>query len=61
YVEDKDAAVDLNVVMTEGGQFVEVQGSGEESTFTDAELTTMLGLARAGIADLVAAQRAVLG
>ncbi len=61
YVEDKDAAVDLNVVMTEGGQFVEVQGSGEESTFTDAELTTMLSLARAGIADLVAAQRAVLG
>ena len=61
YTEDKDAAVDLNVVMTEGGHFVEVQGSGEESTFTDAELATMLALARAGIADLVAAQRAVLG
>ena len=40
---------------------MEVRGSGEESTFTDAELTTMLSLARAGIADLVAAQRAVLG
>ena len=61
YVEDKDAEVDANIVMTGRGQFVEVQGSGEESTFTDAELTTMLSLARAGIADLVAAQRAVLG
>ncbi len=60
YVEDKDAAVDLNVVMTEGGHFVEVQGSGEESTFTEAELGTMLTLARAGIDDLIAAQRAAL-
>lgn len=48
YVEDKDAAVDLNVVMTEGGHFVEVQGSGEESTFSEAELNTMLELARGG-------------
>jgi ribonuclease PH len=60
YVEDRDAAVDLNVVMTEGGQFVEVQGSGEESTFSDGELSAMLGLARAGIGDLLAGQRAVL-
>ena len=61
YEEDRDAAVDLNVVMTEGGQFVEVQGSGEENTFSDAELTTMLALARAGIVELLAGQRAVLG
>jgi len=61
YVEDKDAAVDLNVVMTEGGQFVEVQGSGEESTFSEAELNTMLDLARGGIGELVAKQRAVIG
>lgn len=60
YVEDRDAAVDLNVVMTEGGHFVEVQGSGEESTFTDAELNTMLGLARGGIAELIEKQRAAL-
>ena len=60
YVEDRDAAVDLNVVMTEGGQFVEVQGSGEESTFSDAELTAMLALARGGIAELIDRQRAVL-
>ena len=61
YVEDKDAAVDLNVVMTEGGQFVEVQGSGEESTFSEAELNTMLALARGGIGELVGMQRAVIG
>ena len=61
YVEDRDAAVDLNVVMTEGGQFVEVQGSGEESTFSEAELNTMLALARGGIGELVGIQRAVIG
>jgi ribonuclease PH len=61
YVEDKDAAVDLNVVMTEGGQFVEVQGSGEESTFSEAELNTMLKLARGGIGELVGMQRGVIG
>ncbi|GDX10299.1 hypothetical protein LBMAG57_20710 [Verrucomicrobiota bacterium] len=61
YVEDKDAAVDLNVVMTEGGHFVEVQGSGEESTFSEAELNTMLELARGGITELVAKQRVVIG
>ncbi|HEV7405664.1 MAG TPA: ribonuclease PH [Chthoniobacteraceae bacterium] len=61
YVEDKDASVDMNLVMTEEGQFVEVQGSGEESTFTDAEFAAMLALGRAGIASLVTAQRAVLG
>ena len=61
YVEDKDAAVDMNLVMTEESQFVEVQGSGEESTFTETEFTAMLALGRAGIAELVAAQRTVLG
>jgi ribonuclease PH len=61
YTEDRDAAVDLNVVMTEGGHFVEVQGSGEESTFTDAELAAMLALAREGISELIAVQRAALG
>jgi ribonuclease PH len=61
YIEDKDAAVDLNVVMTEGGQFVEVQGSGEESTFSEAELNMMLELARGGIGELVGMQRVVIG
>jgi ribonuclease PH len=60
YLEDKDASVDMNLVMTEDGHFVEVQGSGEEQTFSEAELTAMLALGRKGIADLIAAQQAAL-
>jgi len=58
YEEDKAVTVDFNLVATEDGDFVEVQGSGEESTFSQAELDHMLTLARKGIADLIAAQRA---
>ncbi len=57
YLEDKDAAVDMNLVMTEDGHFVEVQGSGEEQTFSEAELAAMLALGRKGIAEIVAFQR----
>jgi ribonuclease PH len=60
YLEDKDAAVDMNLVMTEDGQFVEVQGSGEEQTFSEAELAAMLTLGKRGISQLVAAQRAAI-
>ena len=60
YEEDKAVTVDFNLVATEDGDFVEVQGSGEESTFSQAELDHMLTLAGKGIADLIAAQRAVL-
>jgi ribonuclease PH len=60
YVEDKDAAVDMNLVMTEDGQFVEVQGSGEEQTFSEAELAAMLALGKRGIAELINAQRAAI-
>jgi len=60
YLEDKDAAVDMNLVMTEDGQFVEVQGSGEEQTFSEAELAAMLALGKKGIAELIAAQRAAI-
>ena len=60
YVEDKDAAVDLNVVMTDDGQFVEVQGAGEESTFIHEQFMAMLELGKKGVIDLLAAQRAVL-
>jgi ribonuclease PH len=60
YQEDKEVTVDFNMVATEDGEFVEVQGSGEESTFTQAELDQMLVLGRKGISDLIAAQRAVL-
>ncbi len=61
YPEDKDAAVDFNVVMTEKGEFVEVQGSGEEATFTGEQMASMLELARGGIARLIDAQRAAIG
>ncbi|MGA3170285.1 MAG: ribonuclease PH [Chthoniobacteraceae bacterium] len=57
YVEDKDAAVDFNLVLTEEGQFVEIQGSGEEATFSDAEFQAMLALGKKGIAELIALQR----
>ena len=60
YAEDKLVTVDFNLVATEDGEFVEVQGSGEEATFTQSQLDDMLALGRKGIAELIAAQRAVL-
>ena len=60
YEEDKAVTVDFNLVATEDGDFVEVQGSGEESTFAQHELEHMITLARKGIAELIAAQRAVI-
>ena len=57
YVEDRDAEVDMNIVMTEGGQYVEVQGSGEEAVFTAEEMAQMLALAAKGIADITTAQK----
>ena len=61
YVEDKDAAVDLNVVLTAGGRFVEVQGAGEEATFSAEEFTALVDLGRKGVARLVEQQGAALG
>ncbi len=60
YLEDKDAEVDANVVMTGRGQFVEVQSSGEESTFSHAQLQQLLGLSQKGLIELAAAQSAFL-
>jgi ribonuclease PH len=60
YVEDKDAAVDFNVVMTGRGNFVEVQGAGEEATFTEEQLQGLLALARQGLKELAALQTAFL-
>ena len=57
YPEDKDAAVDFNVVMTEAGQFVEVQGSGEEAVFTADEMTAMLTLSAKGIGEICCLQK----
>jgi ribonuclease PH len=61
YIEDSGATVDMNVVMTGSGRFVEVQGTGEEATFDETELTAMLKLARRGIADLTQLQKDTLG
>ena len=60
YVEDKDAEVDFNVVMTGRGQFVEVQGTGEESTFSHEQLQQLLALAQQGLEELSGLQTAFL-
>jgi ribonuclease PH len=60
YEEDAKADVDSNLVMTEAGQFVEVQGSGEESTFSPDELQAMLAVGKKGIDELIALQEAVI-
>lgn len=60
YEEDVRAGVDMNVVMSSEGRFVEVQGTGEHGTFAREELSTLLDLAVAGIVSLDAAQQAVL-
>jgi ribonuclease PH len=56
YTEDVRAEVDMNVVMTGDGRFVEVQGTAEGVAFTRAELDALLGLAETGIGEIVAAQ-----
>ena len=61
YPEDVAADVDMNVVMSSEGRFVEVQGTGEHGTFARAELDRLLELATRGIREIDAAQRRVLG
>ena len=60
YREDVRAEVDMNVVMTGSGRFVEVQATGEEATFDQRQLDRLLDLARGGIAELIEHQRRVL-
>jgi ribonuclease PH len=60
FTEDVAAAVDLNLVMNAAGEFIEVQGTGEEATFTEAQLADLLALGKAGIRDLLAAQEKAL-
>ncbi len=57
YVEDKGATVDFNVVMTESGEFVEIQGAGEEATYSRQEMNAMLDLAEEGIKTLIEKQK----
>ncbi|HNQ88487.1 MAG TPA: ribonuclease PH [Verrucomicrobiota bacterium] len=60
YAEDSSADVDLNLVMTAAGHYIEVQGTGERTAFTDAQLADLLRLGRLGISRLVAAQNEAL-
>ncbi|MCR5164506.1 MAG: ribonuclease PH [Thermoguttaceae bacterium] len=53
YIEDSAAEVDMNVVMTAGGRFIEIQGTGEEATFDEDQLAELLKLAKKGIGELV--------
>jgi ribonuclease PH len=60
YTEDVAAAVDMNLVMNAAGEFIEVQGTGEEATFTEAQLADLLALGKAGIRELFIAQEKAL-
>lgn len=61
YLRDVRADVDMNVVMTGNNKFVEIQGTGEEATFDESELDSLLALAKQGIAQLHAEQQKALG
>jgi ribonuclease PH len=61
YEEDSQADVDMNVVMTGSGRFVEVQGTAEHTPFDDAQMDDMISLARAGITQLTTLQKEVAG
>ncbi|HLN13098.1 MAG TPA: ribonuclease PH [bacterium] len=61
YEEDSRARVDMNVVMTESGKFVELQGTGEGGPFTKQEAAALMALAERGIVTLIAKQREALG
>jgi len=57
YTEDVAAAVDLNLVMNAKGEFIEIQGTGEEATFTEVQLAELLALGKTGIRKLLAIQQ----
>jgi ribonuclease PH len=59
YIEDANAETDMNVVMTESGHFVEVQGTAERVAFTRSELDSLLGLAEQGIREIIAMQKLI--
>jgi ribonuclease PH len=60
YAEDSTADVDFNIVMTDKGEFVEIQGTAERNPFSDATLAELLALGRKGIVELIERQRQVL-
>lgn len=61
YEEDSQAEVDMNIIMTGKGEFIEVQGTSERKPFSKAQMDRLLDLAKKGIADLIDAQRSMLG
>jgi ribonuclease PH len=61
YVEDSGCDTDMNVVMTEAGHFIEVQGTAEGAAFDRAAMNRLLDLAQSGIADLIRLQKQALG
>jgi ribonuclease PH len=61
YIEDSKAHVDMNIVMTGSGRFVEIQGTGEEATFSYEQLLDLLTVAEKGIYELIALQKEALG
>ncbi|TMH43201.1 MAG: ribonuclease PH [Betaproteobacteria bacterium] len=61
YAEDSECETDMNVVMTGSGGFVEVQGTAEGAPFSAAQMDALLALAKRGIAELIAKQKAALG
>jgi ribonuclease PH len=60
YTEDVAAAVDMNMVMSSAGEFIELQGTGEQATFSEEQLTKLLALGKTGIRELLAAQEKAL-
>lgn len=60
YLEDSAAEVDMNIVMTENGEFVEIQGTGEEATYSHDQLLQMLALAKGGIEQLILLQKEII-
>lgn len=60
YVEDSNADVDMNVIMTGSGEFVEIQGTGEKSVFSRQDLDVLLTLAQKGIQELITLQKSII-
>jgi ribonuclease PH len=60
YVEDVAATVDMNLVMNAEGEFIELQGTGEEASYTEQQLAAMLALGKSGISQLLRCQQAAL-
>ncbi|HHY72794.1 MAG TPA: ribonuclease PH [Bacillus bacterium] len=61
YIEDSKASVDMNIVMTGAGEFVELQGTGEEATFSKKQLQQLLNLGEKGVNEIIALQKVALG